>query len=98
MKKPQPADEEIRKKMGRLAMRVEGNFWNAYYALPNTMDGAILLGSIQMRFVIDETRKNLFMALMREAMSDLIAEVVGERPTWPDGPRTAPPHERAGHS
>ncbi len=29
-------------KIGRLAMRHEGNFWNAYYAMPDTMDGAIL--------------------------------------------------------
>jgi hypothetical protein len=86
------------KKMGRLAMRHEGNFWNAYYALPDTMEGAILLGSIQMRFVTDEARKNLFMALMQEAVSDLLVHIVGERPTWPNEPVTAPPHERAGHS
>lgn len=87
-----------RKKMGRLAMRHEGNFWNAYYALPDTMDGAILLGSIQIRLVADEARKSLFMALMQEAMSDMITDIIGERPTWPDNPHAAPPHERAGHS
>ncbi|MCB1394303.1 hypothetical protein [Nitrobacter sp.] len=87
-----------RRKTGRLAMRHEGNFWNAYYALPDTMDGAILLGSIQMRFVADETRKSLFMALMQEAVSEMLTDIIGERPTWPDGPTVAPPHERAGHS
>ena len=30
--------------IGRLAMRHEGNFWNAYFALPDTMEGAIPLG------------------------------------------------------
>lgn len=84
-------------KVGRLAMRHEGAQWNAYYALTNTMDGAIFLGSIAMRFVVDETRKHLFMALMREAVSDLIEEQTGHRPTWPDGVQAAPEHERAGH-
>lgn len=62
------------------------------------MDGAILLGSIQMRFVAHEKRKNQFMTLMQEAVSDMLTDITGERPTWPDGPITAPPHERAGHS
>ena len=36
--------------IGRLAMRVEGELWSAYYAMPNTMEGAVFLGSIAMRF------------------------------------------------
>jgi hypothetical protein len=84
--------------IGRLAMRHEGKFWNAYYALPNTMDGAILLGSIAMRFVANPDRKERFMAMMKEAVSDIIAERTGATPTWPDGPQPAPQHERAGHS
>lgn len=55
-------------KVGRLAMRHEGTFWNAYYAMPDTMDGAVLLGSIAMRFVADATRRDRFMALMKEAV------------------------------
>jgi hypothetical protein len=27
-------------KIGRLALRVEGTMWCAYYAMPDTMDGA----------------------------------------------------------
>jgi hypothetical protein len=85
-------------KIGRLAMRHEGAFWNAYYALPNTMDGALPLGSIAMRFIGgNEERKTLFMNLMREAVSDLIEEQTGQRPTWPEGVQPAPHHERAGH-
>jgi hypothetical protein len=84
-------------KMGRLALRHEGNFWNAYYAMPDTMEGAILLGSIQLRFVMDEARKQLFMALMQEAVTDLIQDTLGQPPTW-NSPVTAPPHEKAGHS
>lgn len=85
-------------KVGRLAMRHEGTFWNAYYAMPDTMDGAVLLGSIAMRFVADATRRDRFMALMKEAVSDIIAEQAGHRPTWPEGPHRAPESERAGHS
>jgi hypothetical protein len=85
-------------KIGRLAMRHEGTFWNAYYAMPDTMDSAIHIGSIAMRFIADnEERKTAFMGLMREAVSDLIEEQAGQRPTWPEGVQPAPHHERAGH-
>lgn len=86
-------------KIGRLALRHEGANWNAYYAMPGTMDGAIFLGSIAMRFVVDKPdRKDAFIGFMREAVSDLIEELTGQRPSWPDGVQTAPEHERAGHS
>jgi hypothetical protein len=86
-------------KVGRLAMHHEGELWNAYYALPGTMDGAIFLGSIAMRFVVANVeRKDAFMALMREAVTDLLEELTGQRATWPDGPQSAPEHEKAGHS
>lgn len=86
-------------KVGRLALRHEGNYWNAYYATPDTMADAILLGSISMRFVTGHhERKDTFIALMREAVSDILEEKTGVRPTWPDGPQPAPEHEKAGHS
>jgi hypothetical protein len=84
-------------KIGRLALRHEGGFWNAYYARSDTMTNATLLGSIAMVFVQSEERKNAFMALMREAVSDIIEEELGIRPTWPDPPQAAPESERAGH-
>ena len=84
-------------KIGRLAMRHEGAMWNAYYALTDTMDGAILLGSIAMRFVTDADRKTAFMDMMRDAVGDLIFEETGQRPTWPEGVQVAPERERAGH-
>jgi hypothetical protein len=66
--------------MGRLALRTEGNFWVAYYALPDTMEGALFLGSIRLQFVEDAERKLVFMALMKEAVSDILEENTGERP------------------
>lgn len=85
-------------RVGRLAMRHEGKFWNAYYAMPESMENAILLGSIAVRFVQTEERRNAFMLFMREAMADLIEETVGVRPTFPDGPMPAPETERSGHA
>ena len=38
----------------RLALRVEGHWWNAYAAPMNTMEGAVLLGSIGMGAVTGE--------------------------------------------
>jgi len=83
-----------KQKIGRLAMRVEGGHWNAYYAMPDTMDGAVWLGSIAMRFVQSEKRKEAFMGMMKEAVADIIEEIAGERPIWPNKPVTAPEHER----
>lgn len=83
-------------KLGRLAMRSEGNLWVAYYALPDTMEDALFLGSIQMRFVQDHERKMIFMELMKEAVADILEEMTGERPEWPEGVQPAPEHERSG--
>ena len=83
-------------KIGRLAMRDEGDYWNAYYAMPDTMEGAILLGSIAMRFIDDnELRKSLFMELMKQAVGDIIEPRTGGTVTWPNDLQTAPHHQRA---
>jgi hypothetical protein len=81
---------------GRLALREEGDFWNAYYAMPGTMFGAILLGSIQMGIIRDRPRRKAqFMALMREAVGDILKDVTGSRPvSWDERP--APEDERGG--
>ena len=83
--------------IGRLALRQEGDWWNAYYALTDTMEDAIHLGSIRLTAVADPDRKQAFMDLMRGLVSDIIEEKAGVRPTW-GGPHSAPEHERAGSS
>lgn len=88
---------EFSRKVGRLALRVEGSMWSAYYALPDTMDGALFIGSVAMRFVQDPERKDAFINLMRGAVGDLMFELFGTRPTWPDGVQPAPEHERGGN-
>lgn len=86
------------KQIGRLAMRQEGQNWNAYYALPDNMTAAIFLGSIRMGAINDNPeRKQAFMQMMREIVSDIIEVEIGIRPTW-GGPTTAPEHERAGET
>jgi hypothetical protein len=88
-----------KQQMGRLAMRVEGDLWVAYYALPNTMEGAIFLGSIQMAFVQDFANKEIFMALMRDAVGAMIKGTVGADAIWPDPNGVpAPEHERGGRA
>jgi hypothetical protein len=79
-------------------MRTEGDLWVAYYALPNTMDDAIFLGSIRLQFVEDAERRLIFMELMKEAVGDILEENTGERPQWPEGEQPAPEHERGGNA
>jgi hypothetical protein len=74
-------------KLGRLTLRTEDKLLVAYYARPDTMDGAIVLGSIGTRFVQDEARKTAFIALMRAAVNEFFEEeMLG---LWPEGPHAA---------
>ena len=87
---------EPMEKIGRLAMRQEGGNWVAYYAMPETMEKAICLGSIKMNIIIGHPeRKATFMDLMRDCVADIIEDIVGTRPTMP-GPVPAPEHEKSG--
>lgn len=56
--------------------------WRAYFAMPDTMDDAILLGSLHMGVVtMLPERKEAFLSLMRDVVADLIEEQIGVRPT-----------------
>jgi hypothetical protein len=76
--------------VGRLALRIQDDHWVAYYAMPDTMEGAAELGRIAVRLVEREDRRQGFMDLMRDVVADLIEERVGVRPIWPHPPRPAP--------
>ena len=80
----------------RLAFREEGRNWNAYCAKTDTMQDAIWLGSIAMRFIENSPeRKRIFMELMKEALSDVMEELCGVRPEWPEPEgHPAPEHEK----
>lgn len=82
--------------VGRLAFRVEGEFWNAYWAPSQaSMEGAIQLGSLRMSAAKVPARKDQFMDLMRAAFSDLAQDATGVRPGF-TGARPAPERERSG--
>lgn len=85
-------------RVGRLALRVEGKMWNAYFALPNTMEDSIYLGSILLKSaMINPEIKQGFIELMSTAVSDIIESVVGVRPeSWNEQP--APEHEKSGNA
>lgn len=84
-------------KVGRLAFRHEGQNWNAYYALPDTMNGAIYLGSIRITAVADPKIKQSFIALMRDVVSGILEKETGEKTHWNE-PVLAPEHEKAGNA
>lgn len=84
--------------VGRLALRAEGDQWNAYYALGDTLDGALLLASIHLALVQQHPqRKMQFMTLMRGVVADILDEAIGQRPSWKH-PKTAPENERSGRA
>ena len=83
------------KQVGRLAFRVEGNKWACYYAMADTMEGAIWMGSVMMGIVQDRERKEMFMNLMRSALKDFLEERIGGKvSSWDEQP--APESERSG--
>jgi hypothetical protein len=96
--KPNLSEEFKLVEVGRLALRVEGETWQAYYALSDTMNDAIPLASIRMALVMSQERKEAFIALMRECVGDIIEAETGHRPAWPEPPHRAPEHERSGRA
>lgn len=85
------SDRNPAEQMGRIAFRVEGDWWVAYYALPNTMDGALELARIQMAIVTNHPqRMQAFMKLIQGYVKEVNpAFEISET-------RKAPEHERAG--
>jgi len=85
-------------KVGRVALRQEGQWWVAYYALPGTMTGALTLGRIRLAPAMANPRvKELFIETMRELVADIIESKTGIRPIWKT-PEEAPEHEKAGNA
>lgn len=83
--------------VGRLALRVEGDWWVAYYAKPASMDDAIELGRIAMGIVRQEEFKQAFMELMKSALAAFFEQRGTPIETWHE-PETAPEGERAGNA
>lgn len=70
--------------IGRLALRSEGEFWNAYWAPSLTsMENAVSLGGVRLSLVQrSEEAKSLFMQAMQAAFSAVVEETAGTPPTW----------------
>jgi hypothetical protein len=94
---PQPITPQTHEQIGRLALRVEGAMWNAYYMLPDSQVDAALLASIALAAVQSPARRQQFVALMREVIADIIERASGHRPVW-GGEHPAAEHERGGHA
>ena len=82
----------------RIALREEGEWWNAYVAEPTTMERATKIASIRMGIVQrSDEHKQAFIALMRNIIEDILAEKGVEVDYWKE-PETAPESERGGHA
>lgn len=81
-------------KVGRIAFRVEGNNWNVYWALPDSMLGVFIASTAFATVNGKPERKAQFIQFARDVISDLFLEQYGVRPEWPDGWQPAPEHER----
>lgn len=85
------------REVGRLALRVEGEFWNAYYAPVGTMEGAVLLGSIRLALVAEDGEaKALFLKTMTLILARSVRKATGLSPTWKT--TAAPESERSGNA
>jgi hypothetical protein len=82
--------------IGRLSLRHEGEWWNAYWA-PHQydFDGAVLLGSIRMSLTKGATKEH-FIKVMCEAFNTIVKDTTGQDPTWSE-PHIAPESEISGH-
>ena len=84
--------------VGRVALRVEGDWWVAYYASPDKMDDAIEIARSRMGIVKQNSAyKAAFMGLIQDVISGFIEAKTGVNPDWND-PVPAPEHERAGRA
>ncbi|MEY2688425.1 MAG: hypothetical protein RL375_2623 [Pseudomonadota bacterium] len=82
----------------RLAIRMEGRSINAYYAKPDTMDGAVLIGSINSRLCsVDPAVFLGFRDTMTLAMVALAKDALGVTVTGFEV-QDAPEGEKAGHA
>lgn len=62
--------------VGRLAFREEGEMWCCYWAKPDSMVGATLLGAVQLKAAVQNPAvKAQFMDLMKTLMHSVAGEL-----------------------
>jgi hypothetical protein len=84
--------------VGRIAFRVEGQWWNAYWAPgQDSMDGAIHLGSVRASLALAPTVKASFMETMKQAFAVVTKEALGVSAEFGDAV-LGPERERSGRA
>ena len=79
---------------GRVAIRHEGHMINAYWARPDTMEGAFWLGSIPAYFTEHKDIFERFKKLMIDGAGFVIEDITGGKiEKWMEQP--APEHEKS---
>jgi hypothetical protein len=81
----------------RIAFRSEGEWVNAYFAEPDTMDDAILVGSV-LESALEQTPGafEAYRALMTKIMDKALSDIGIPAAEWVTGP--GPEHERTGNA
>lgn len=82
----------------RLAIREEGGFVNAYIASRETMNDAMLIGSIRKSIVADKNEAwDIWKKLMTDALAGAVVKILGVEPDEMVE-RRPPEHERSGNA
>lgn len=85
-------------KVGRVAIRHEGEFINAYWAQPDAMENATLLGSMRYALVAaDNDVFEAFKELMQFAAQIFLKTALNADAKF-GNEEPAPEHERSGHA
>jgi hypothetical protein len=87
-----------KQQIGRLAVRTEGQFVNAYYVMPHTMEGALMLFGVSRAAAEYPGVRDKVIELGKAIVTSILHDITGEVAQWPDAPTPAPEHERAGNS
>jgi hypothetical protein len=82
----------------RLAMRVEGPWWVAYFAKTETMDGAIEIARFQMTVARVDSVRDAVLDLVQAMARALVKDIAGLGEIADFEISKAPEHERAGRS
>ena len=79
-----------KQEVGRIALRVEGDWWNGYWVPEqNSMAGAVHLASVTLNAAYDPKVKQAFIDLMKSIFSSATKEAFGLEASF-DPPKTAP--------
>lgn len=77
-------------------MRVEGDWWVAYFAAMGTMTNALELGRVRMSIARVPAHKDATLKYYMGIVGAMISGALGAGVAWPSPPQEAPEHEKAG--